>query len=495
MLTSELNFFAGGGFLKFNKKVLTAFLFSLLLFLIAFTSLSFAVTAIAKPDLTIGGINFENTLIQTVPNTLSVEVINNGQLSSGITSKLYVSISNSNYSNTSVLFDVPPLQAGEKVNVNVENVILKKGYSHAIVYAKADYYKIIPESNEINNSKAKTFSGILINKPDFIIKSVKFDPENPIEGKLFTAIVTVKNKSAVSYKGQIEVQLKNLTENYNQVKTVEGIDANQETEVIFSDINAMPGSYIGTAIVDPSNKIAESNETNNFHNTKIDVTKKFANLVVAEILIDVEEFGIGDTVKTTIKIKNIGNKETNGGFFTKITTEGATTSVTIIPYNDIIQPDEIVSLEAFEIKVSDLKARVTATADFTNAVLENNEEDNIKTQEFTAMAPNLPNLIVGEITISPTIALTPTTLTIAIINNGQADIIKPFFATIQSTNPSNTILLLVGELKKGETKSLELNNLGFNPGAVNISVSVDSTKTIIESNEADNTASKDAIFE
>lgn len=361
--------------MKFNVFVLTVLFFSIL-----FISNSFAASTVAKPDLTIGTISFQNTLIQTIPNTLNIEVKNTGTASSGITSSLYVSITNSNQSPTFI--DILPTSQGQTTVLQLNNVTINDGSTNTSIYVFADIKQSVPESNERNNNATKVFINIQPNKPDFAIKNIVLNPTQPIEGEPFNVVVTIQNNSAVPYNSAIELHGKNFTKNYDQTLVIDGLNANESKQLVFENIIAPPGIQYPTVSVDPGNKIAEITEANNRINFDFSVNRKFPNLIVSNIAFEPTVIGVGDAVKVFVTIKNIGNKETINGFFTKINVKGAEPINTVIAYNNPIAPNQEISLDAATIKITKSSGKVTAIADYTNLVIESNESDNTKTIEF-----------------------------------------------------------------------------------------------------------------
>ena len=129
--------------------------------------------------------------------------------------------------------------------------------SHTIK-AVADYNNAVPESNETNNEKEVTLSGVLLS--DLIVQDITWVPSSPSAGEAVTFTVTLKNQgtgNAVS--STIRYYIDGLYLTYDSVSSIPAGSTATETFTW----SAQPGSHAIKAVADYNNAVPESNETNN----------------------------------------------------------------------------------------------------------------------------------------------------------------------------------------------------------------------------------------
>lgn len=151
----------------------------------------------------------------------------------------------------------------------------KAGSGTHKIKAIADFNNVIDESDETNNAKEIVFSGALT--PDLIIQDIILTPTNPSQlssGEMvFTA--TVKNQGNGA-AGQFIVYYYvngNQTASYN----IDSLYAGQTTMAIYKQtlpwMGFSPGTYVLKVVVDATNSVAESDETNNTQTMTFSISK------------------------------------------------------------------------------------------------------------------------------------------------------------------------------------------------------------------------------
>jgi len=267
---------------------------------------------------------------------------------------------------------------------------------------------------------------------------------------------------------------------YLAYKNFGGLSSGATTDVIFT-WNAIVGDHTFRAVVDKTNTIPESDETNNEKTITFSSTA-LSDLVVENIKWTPESSSIGDSITFTTTIKNQGNgSSTNGNVHFYF--DDSTTQYTYKPINGITAGS--VTTVSFIWKAQPDFHTLTAIVDKNNNIDESNELNNEKNVTFSIVS--LPDLIVQNITWTPnscTIGDT-VTFTATIKNQGTQksdnSIINFYF------DGSNTVYThqILPEILAGSTKKVTFTWIA-QKGSHTIKAAADKENAVTEIDEINN---------
>lgn len=212
-------------------------------------------TLVALPDLMIDSIASYSAYPFTglKLSQISVIIVNSGSAAAG-SSICSLSIDGQQLGT----FNVQALGAGYGVQAIITLPEISGG-NHTI-QAYADYNNAITESNEANNTSAKTFTWT--GDPDISIQSLTASTATPVVGERVTFNVTIANygNADANKTFQTDILINNAQFAY---LTITGLSAGQKATGTFSVIFGESGVYTILLKADSSNVIKESNENNN----------------------------------------------------------------------------------------------------------------------------------------------------------------------------------------------------------------------------------------
>ncbi len=257
--------------------------------------------------------------------------------------------------------------------------------THAIT-AVADYKNQVTESNESNNQKTYTLSTL---SADLIIDSVTWSPSEPSVASSVAFTITVKNQgSAVATSARVHFYIDDTSRGY---KDIERLDP-KETGIVTFSWFSKAGQHEIKAIVDKNDTVTEADENNN--EMTILFSPLLPDLLIDEITWSPEEPSVSDNVTFTVFVSNQG-----GG-------KSGTSTIDFYIDDALSDTEWIDEIEAgasgnvtfswiAEEGIHEVKAIVTSGDVF----IESDETNNEKT---VILSPPLPDLIVQNITWSPT---------------------------------------------------------------------------------------------
>lgn len=291
-------------------------------------------------------------------------------------------------------FSVPSLEAGESTELAVENVFSKAGkYPLQVSVDSKNKVKESNENNNVFNGKIKILKKDKSLLPDFKIKRIftAEDANGLIKTKLFSLRIEVENDSNNSFLGPIYVSVgSQIFGKEKKTFLIDGLAAGETKTLELNELASNASSIVIEARVDPSNKIAESNEKNNLAKQKIEFGKKILllpNLKINSIATTTSEER--QRVPVAVSIKNDSNNATDKNFLVELLIEEPG-QLLILEVKQPIQPNETITVTFENILFS--YGKITATVDSGNAVKEQNEKDNSKTTIFEE--PPVPPVIV-----------------------------------------------------------------------------------------------------
>jgi subtilase family serine protease len=259
---------------------------------------------------------------------------------------------------------------------------IAKGGVHE-VKAIVDPKNEVPESVENNNVKAVTFP---LQPPDLTIERITWTPPEPTVGDKITIIVTVKNQGE-SISGQAYI-LYYIDNEQIASGQVDPISYNATANQTFNWTVAT-GEHVIKAIVDPTDIIDESDETNNEGSTTL--SPAGPDLIIESIGWSRNNPQAGEMVTFTITAKN------NGGVMSSTSLVHLYVDNSSRGYQDIpeLEPGAKAT-RTFDWKFVPGLHDIRAVTDGPNLVVETNEKNN----EMLITYP-IPDLILEALTWSP----------------------------------------------------------------------------------------------
>ena len=162
-------------------------------------------------------------------------------------------------------------------------------------------------------------SGLLVHLhselPDLEVKEESIKTENLISGMTGKIYINVENNTGVDQYGVVvRYALKDLKTNVviSQEEVSTQVLAHETKTITVYWGNPLYGDYLFSVIVDPENKITESNEDNNAASKVIHVSA--SDLTVTDITFSNPNPKVDEEIRIIAEIKNIGEASTIGSF-------------------------------------------------------------------------------------------------------------------------------------------------------------------------------------
>jgi uncharacterized repeat protein (TIGR01451 family) len=256
--------------------------------------------------------------------------------------------------------------------------------AHDITVA-ADYYKMVTENNENNNTLKVSLAA---QPPDLMITNVTWTPTAPGAGQQMTLTVYVKNQGAGrADPSQLALMIGTKPPIFLDYP---GIGAGVEVSLT-AVITAESGIHDIYLTVDYQNLVNESNENNNTYNTTFSVAPP--DLLVTAISYTPEKPTIDQTISFTITVANQG-KGTASQFSVIYFVDDVSQTMVMV---NLLGPESSTSL-AWAWKIKNGRHTFKVVIDYENTTVEANDNNNTLAISF---APNLPDLAITNVTWSP----------------------------------------------------------------------------------------------
>jgi len=158
-------------------------------------------------------------------------------------------------------FEFPPIDPG-KTNTEIYTKFLQSAGNYTAT-AYADFGNKIKEYDEGNNEKSKNFTVLANCIPDLVLSNFWIWPKEPKRGEEFTISVRIYNIGNKTTVGNRQVHVfvggsaTPYTFNFGPLEPGRKLEFRKK--LTFNT----PGKYLARAIVDPFNKVPESDENNN----------------------------------------------------------------------------------------------------------------------------------------------------------------------------------------------------------------------------------------
>ncbi len=276
-----------------------------------------------------------------------------------------------------------------------------------IISAVADYREQVTESNESNNQKTYTLSTL---SADLIIDSITWSPSEPSVGSTVFFNVTVKNRgTVVAISSRVNFYIGGASWGY---KDDGRINPGETLTLTFSWF-AKAGPYNIKAIVDKNDVVTETDEDNN--EKTVSFSALLPDLVIDDISWSPEEPSISDNVNFTVSVTNQGSVASGNSTLNFYVDDKYLDSAGIDAL-DASASENVTFSWIVKEGTHDIKAVVTPHGVITESDENNNEK-------IVIFSPNLADLVVQNITWSPTepSVRDNVTFTVIVENQGSGD--------------------------------------------------------------------------
>src|SRR4030043_88082 len=339
----------------------------------------------------------------------------------------------------------------------------------------ADYDRLLNENNTDNNN---TYIYITISPPDLIISNINWIPENPTIDETVTFIITVKNQGggrALNFHVACFMDDILLTS-----ELIAQLDAGASVNMT-CNWKVLNGRHTFKAIANYNNYIIESDKTNN--ENSILFAPKLPDLIITSVIWSPPDMPAGNNVIFNINIENqglISAAPSRIAFYV----DGA-----VAGYKDIGQLEVgAATIAQFTWAASDGSHTLNIILDSGNQIVEIDENNNNKVINIP-----LPDLIVEDITFSPSDARIGDTLVITayIKNQGSSKTENSqidFY--VDGIKIASQELLSIGT---GESVTKVFNWVA-EAGIHTFKITIDANNTVIEINETNNEKEKDCAI-
>jgi subtilase family serine protease len=436
--------------------------------------------------------------VQGMPANISITVHNGGTCSAGgFVTQFRTSLG----SPTGPSESISSLAPDESKTLNLPFVFTKAGNYEAVV--EVDTGNAVPETNEANNLEIIPITvlppGINLVLDRFSVAPVAPDPTNSVvEGRAAIATIEVTNTGNVP-AGPFVVQWTPYAFAKPLTQSVSGLEPGETTVVTMEFTFPFAGKVHGTALVNSTNSVVETNKLDNSATLETEVQPPLPNLRVAPEGLRVNPAPAGSTSTIEVEVENDGNNP--AGDFVVTWKPGP-----LIP----AQSQQVNGLQVGERKTISFsnvykvagKYEGKVTLDSTNVIKEVTKADNTAPTVLNVPAATV-DLTITEMSIHPTRGINgdfaaatvtqgvPQTLTLTVKNLGNS----PSGSFVTSWNPSafsiivpgnQTLTQETGPLGPGESRQLTFSFTYPQPGNFRSVADVDAFNNVKETNEANN---------
>ncbi|MBV7339679.1 hypothetical protein KFU94_67995 [Chloroflexi bacterium TSY] len=370
-----------------------------------------------------------------------------------------------------------------------------------------DSNNLIAETNEGDNEAMKTLAVTAGSAANLVMlpENIGFNPSEANDGEMVLIHATVLNRGTTD-ASNIVVQFVNVTTGrplpIGQPQLIESIPmgASGTTQVTL-DTSGQAGEHRIRVLVDPTNFIVETDETDNRATQTLMVNESArSNLLVqsANIGFNPTRPVEGEPVSMTVTIQNDGSVDADGVLvqFADVT-DGTLQPVDKKQIIDLIPAGGTATVQGtYETMDKVGERKIQVLVDPHSTIPELNERDNTAIQTLMVAAPPAPNLVVHDKNIGFS-SITPitgddVTIHASIRNNGDADAQNVSVQFVDVTDggavPIGTNQIIV-EIPVGGSSTVEIgySTVGLF-GDRKIQVIADRNNLLVESSEKDNVA-------
>ncbi|MCW5315184.1 hypothetical protein GTQ43_15610 [Nostoc sp. KVJ3] len=374
------------------------------------------------------------------------------------------------------------------------------------LFAQADGWNYVAESNENNNIVYKT---ITVNKPDLAITALS--ATSGTAGNYLDFSYNIKNQgtgsanysySAFYLSKDTKLDSSDTYLNYDYVSSLAAGTTSTESASVYLDSSLTPGTYYLFAQADGWNYVAESNENNNIVYKAITINSPKQDLVISSI--SATSGKPGSYLNFNYSIKNQGTASADDSY-----TAFYLSKDTKLDSSDIyLDYDHVSSLAAgvssnrsasvyIDSNLTLGNYYLFAAADDWDDVAESNENNNIAYKAITISGSAKPDLVISSISATSGTSGSNLNFTYKIKNEGSATANSNYTGfylskdtTLDSSDTylgSDTVNSLAAGVSSSESASVALSSTLIT-GTYYLIAKADAGNTISESNENNNSA-------
>jgi subtilase family serine protease len=355
---------------------------------------------------------------------------------------------------------------------------------------QVDTGNAVDETNEVNNLEIKSVT-VQPATVNLSISSFAIAPGPTgavVQGRSATATIRVTN-SGNAPAGPFQVQWTPFVFAQPVTRTVNTLDPGASVDVTMDFTFPFAGTVTGTAVVDPANQVAETNEFDNTAFLQTVVEPPLPNLAMADNGIQVHATPAGSTSHLDVTVTNNGN-DPAGDFVVSWQPWFLATPLSQQVNGLAVGQSKTVGFDYVFPFASTFNG--TVTVDSTDAVAEVSETDNTAPTQFIVPAATV-DLTITDLTIDPSSPTqgAPATATVRVQNQGNS----PSGSFVTDWNPDafglivpsvQTLSKQTGPLAPGATRDITFSFTYPQAGNFRSIANVDSFNQVQETNEANN---------
>jgi subtilase family serine protease len=441
-----------------------------LAFILAFTATGWhhtAALADSRPDLTITSIvlsPMEPAIDDLV--TITVTVKNQGTAAAGASQVVC-------YIDTTIL-DTEPVGSLSPGSMATAVFTWQAQAGAHVVKATADSSGVISETDETNNTMTSSLTTLV---PDLIVQSISWSPSGVSNGDNVIFNITVKNQGdSPSRVSKVNLYIDGVSRGYRDVLP---IDPGSINSASYSWI-ARAGQHNIKAVIDDTNQVTESNETNNEYTTTFSTLSP--DLIVASISWDPENPSKNDIITFSANITNQGAGRSDACQLAYYI-DGSFQSLLLVGAIEAESSENVTFTYTAPLDFHEIRVII----DYNNTVLESDDTNNDKTVGFLTARPDL---IIDDLSWEPEeIGVGDSVTFSATVKNQGAGRAGPFRVScyVGSYYAGSVDIL---ELDTDEAVPISFDWVASN-GIYTINILADCDTEVTEINEANNKMTRD----
>lgn len=425
--------------------------------------------------------------VQGQPANIAITVRNAGSCAAG---GFVVQFKTDLFATTGPSRSVTSLAAGASTTLNLSFNFPTSGNFESVV--QVDTGGAVAETNEVNNLEIKSIT-VLPPGINLVVSGFSLAPDPVVQGRVATASITVTNTGNVP-AGAFRVEWTPLFLAAPLSRQVNGLAAGASTTVTFDFTFPFAATVTGTATVDSSGMVAETDEFDNTATLQTVVEPPLPNLAFAKGgeeggPITIHEAPAGSVSSIDITVVNDGNNPA-GDFVVRWQPWLFGAPLTQQVDGLAVGQSTTVSFDYTFPFPGTFDG--TVTLDSTSAVAEVDETDNTASTRFVIPVATV-DLTVSDLTISPSSPTqgAPSTTSVTVTNLGNS----PSGRFVVDWNPDAFAIIVpsvqtlseeTGPLGPGESRTIDFAFTYPQAGNFRSIAHADSFNTVNETNEANN---------
>ena len=439
--------------------------------------------------------------------TITAVVVNNGAAAASRVLVQFVDVTNGGFTPIGVEQTIALVGPGASASASTVYSTTDMSGSRKI-QVLVDSNNLIPETDENDNEAVATLpvTGAPLANLSVSTAGIGFNPAQPSAGDAVTVTVTIHNQGATAAENVV-VQLLDMSDGepapVGQAQTVAAIPGGSAVVVAFAyggdELTA--GERLLRIVVDPSNFVVETDETDNRAGATLTVAPaQLPNLAVLPVNLGFlpPAPSDGDLVTLTMTILNTGSRPAADVLVQFVdVTGGAADPIGAKQTIAAIAPGANATAQVvYDTRGKVGERRIRVVADPHSTVAETAENDNEAVSVLRVAAGALPNLAVQPGNIGLSLAAPapgqPVTVTATILNTGAADAENVVVQFVDATGSAPIPIAASQVVERipagGAAAASIVYDTSGRFGSRKVQVIVDPNNLIVERDENDNKA-------